>query len=88
MTWPGLQEGGLTSGLDIVGEEGPELLFSRPGSRVTSNEDSMNMLMSAMNGTQELHIYIDGKEIPHTVIKHGAKNADFVRGIRSIAGVR
>jgi len=44
---PGLQRGGLASGLTLVGERGPELVDFRTPSRVYSNEDTRGLLAGA-----------------------------------------
>jgi hypothetical protein len=58
--------GGARSGLTWVGENGPELIDAAPGSRVSSNPDSMRMASMAgggRGGTIVVPVYLDGKEI-------------------------
>ena len=47
--------GGDASGWSWVGEQGPELRYSPPGSQIYSNQQS-----TAMMGGGELHLHIDG----------------------------
>lgn len=57
--------GGARSGLTWVGENGPELIDAAPGSRVSSNADSMRMAgqASGRGGPIVVPVYLDGREI-------------------------
>ena len=53
--------GGLRSGLTLVGEHGPELAQLAPGTRITSNPDTMALLAGAGGGGgTHLHVEFSG----------------------------
>jgi hypothetical protein len=56
-------QGGVAqqSGLALVGESGPELVHMRKGTQVTSNEDTRELLRSAMQGG------MDGEALAHEI---------------------
>jgi len=55
---PGLATGGLTSGVNWVGEQGKELLFS-PGSYVMNHSDSMRFVNQNSSGSN-VNVYLAG----------------------------
>ena len=55
---PGLATGGMTSGVNWVGEQGKELLFS-PGSYVMNHSDSMRFVNQNSSGSN-VNVYLAG----------------------------
>lgn len=66
--------GATSSGLTLVGEQGPELAEIAPGGRVWSNPDTRRMLSGGMGGGQEqqpqvIQLIVDGKVLAESVVE-------------------
>jgi hypothetical protein len=68
----GAADGATSSGLTLVGEQGPELAEIAPGGRVWSNPDTQRMLAGAGGGQQgpiTVNLVVDGKVLAQATVE-------------------
>jgi hypothetical protein len=69
----GAADGGMRSGLTLVGEEGPELAEIAPGGRVWSNPDTRRMLGSGGGGGGDgpmvVQVMLDGRVLAEQLVE-------------------
>lgn len=69
----GAADGGMRSGLTLVGEEGPELAEIAPGGRVWSNPDTQRMLAGAGGGGSSgpivVQVMLDGRQVAEAIVE-------------------